>query len=186
MKALCSAITTQILFALVIAGSSAASAAPLTSSQKLEVKIGANKVDDVVKTLWDRFGPWCEIAEWHPAVRSCSEGKEGEATFRNLSLKDGGKIKEKLLSSGPSTYRYVIVDSPLPVTNYEAQFSVPPDATTTDEVDISWSAAYDAADGKSEQDARAAIDAIFKDGMASIKTKVPKNIGEKSDAAAKN
>jgi hypothetical protein len=171
MKSLFSVICVSILSAVVAA--TGASAASLSSSQKLEVK-AATSVDVLTKALWDRFGTWCGIAEWHPAVRSCTEGKEGDATYRSLSLQDGGKIKEKLLSAGPATYRYSIVESPLPVKNYEAEFSVVPSQSNKDEVEIVWSAAYDAADGKSDADAQGAIDGIFKDGLASIKTKLPK------------
>lgn len=150
-----------------------APAANLTSGETLAVKIKQKTADDEVKRLWERFGGWCGIAEWHPAVRSCTEGKEGSEVYRTLSLTDGGKIKEKLLSSAPGTYRYAIVESPLPVKSYEAQFSITPDKDHADEVDVMWSASYDAADGKADADARSAIDGIFKSGLASIKEKIP-------------
>ena len=50
--------------------------------------------------------------------------------------------------------RVTIVESPLPVKNFEAQFSVTPD---DDAVNLVWSATYDAADG-SEKDARSLVD----------------------------
>ena len=98
--------------------------------------------------------------------------KEGDDTYRTLTLGDGGKIKEKLISKGNLTYRYAIVESPLPVKNYEAQFSVTPDDDDEDEVNVVWAATYDAADGKDDKDARSTIDGIFKDGIASIKGKI--------------
>lgn len=154
-------------------GTAGALAANLSSGEKLEVKIKQKTADDEVKRLWDRFGGWCGIAEWHPAVRSCTEGKEGGDVYRTLSLMDGGKIKEKLISAAPGAYRYAIVESPLPVKNYEAQFSIIPDKDHADEVDVMWSASYDTADGKVDADARSAIDGIFKSGLASIKEKIP-------------
>jgi Polyketide cyclase / dehydrase and lipid transport len=135
-------------------GSVHTAAASLASGKRLEVKIDPKKVDEESKALWDRFGAWCTIAEWHPAVRSCTENKEGDDVYRTLSLQDGGKIKEKLLSKGNLTYRYAIVESPLPVKNYEAQFSITPDDDDEDEVNIVWAATYDAADGKEDEDAR--------------------------------
>jgi hypothetical protein len=181
-------LSVAVVSLAVFAASPSASAAALASRQELEVKVDANRIDDYLKALWDRFGAFCQIAEWHPAVRSCSEGKEGDATLRNLSLQDGEKIKEKLLSSGPLIYSYSIVESPLPVKNYEAKFSITPDEGDKDGIDIVWSATYDAADGKSDGDARAAIDGIFRDGIDSIKSKLPKGVDAtaKTDAPEKN
>lgn len=164
---------------LLALGATGAAAASLTSGEKLEVKVKKTSDEDM-KRLWERFGTWCGIAEWHPAVLSCTEGKEGGAVYRTLSLKGGGKIKEKLLGIDPLSYRYAIVESPLPVKNYEAQFSVAADKDHSDEVDVVWSASYDAADGKADTDARGAIDGIFKDGIASIKAKIP-TMPEKSE-----
>lgn len=150
--------------------------ASLSSSQKVEVKVDPAKIDEDAKILWERFGGFCQIAEWHPVVLSCTEGREGDAVYRTLSLKDGGKIKEKLLSSGPLNYHYAIVESPLPVKNYESEFSVSPNK---DEVDVVWSSTYDAADGRSDQEARSAIEGVYKDGIVSIKGKLP--IGTDND-----
>lgn len=164
-----------------------ASAAQLSSSEKIEIKVDPKAANEDSKLLWQRFGNFCQIAEWHPVVRSCTEGKEDGVVYRTLSLEDGGKIKEKLLGLSPSGYRYAIVESPLPVKNYEANFSV---NSTNDELDIVWSASYDAADGKADSAARAAIDGVFKSGIASIKSKLPDAlkhlVREKADGAIKN
>ena len=159
----------------------AAEAASLTSGKKLEVHVDEDKVEAEKKALWDRFGGWCAIAEWHPAVKSCEESKEGDDTYRTLTLQDGGKIKEKLLDRSGVAYRYVIVESPLPVKNYEAQFSVVPDDDDLDEVNIVWAATYDAADGKDDKEARKTIDGIFKDGIANIEKLIGKKDGDKDD-----
>jgi len=165
-------LTALLLSAAVLPLAGGAHAASLASGKKLEVKVEEAKVDAEKKALWDQFGGWCAIAEWHPAIKSCEDVKEGDAEFRLLTLQDGGKIKEKLVDKGPESYRYEIVESPLPVKNYEAQFSVTPDDDDLDEVNIVWAATYDAADGKEDAEARKTIDGIFKDGIASIKTKL--------------
>jgi hypothetical protein len=156
-----------------------AHAASLTSGKKLEVHVDEAKVEDEKKALWGKFGGWCAIAEWHPAIKSCEETKEGDAEFRILTLQDGGKIKEKLLDRGPASYRYAIIESPLPVKNYEAQFTVTPDDDDLDEVNIVWAATYDAADGKEDAEARKTIDGIFKDGIGSIKAKLGDKVVDK-------
>ena len=58
--------------------------------------------------LWQKFGGWCAIKDWHPAIANCEESTEGDAKIRVLTLKDGGKIKEKLLDEQPNFYRYEI------------------------------------------------------------------------------
>jgi hypothetical protein len=165
-------ITALLLTAAMLPLAGGANAASLTSGKKLEVHVDEAKVEAEKTALWGQFGGWCAIAEWHPAVKSCEESKEGDAEFRTLTLQDGGKIKEKLLDKGGASYRYAIVESPLPVKNYEAQFSVTPDDDDLDEVNIVWAATYDAADGKEDAEARKTIDGIFKDGIASIKAKL--------------
>lgn len=174
MKPIYTALLMGCALGLVGGGAQAAS---LTSGKKLEVNVDPAKVPDETAALWKRFGGWCAIAEWHPAVKSCTENKEGDETFRTLTLQDGGIIKEKLLNTSGVSYRYAIVESPLPVKNYEAQFSVVPDDDDEDEVNVVWAATYDAADGKDDKEARKTIDGIFKDGIANIE----KMIGKKDD-----
>ena len=162
-------------------GAGAASAASLVSAKKLEINVDETKTEAERKALWEKVGGWCAIKEWHPAVAACEESKEGDDTFRTLTLKDGGKIKEKLVDTGATSYRYEIIESPLPVKNYEAQFSVTPDDDDLDEINVGWSATYDPADGKDDKEARKVIDGIFKDGIESIKTKYVPAKGDDDD-----
>ncbi len=85
-----------------------------------------------------------------------------------MTLKDGGVIKEKLLERTDSLYKYAIIESPLPVKNYEAQFALTPDDDDEDEVNFAWSAVFDP-EGKPDKEARGVIDGIFKAGMDNIK-----------------
>jgi len=160
---------TAIAVSLSLAGlGSAAEAASLTSTKKLEVNVDPDKVAAETAALWKQFGDWCGIAEWHPAVTSCEESKEGDTVYRMLTLEDGGTIKEKLVDQSGFSYLYEIIESPLPVKNYQAQFSIVPDDDDLDEVNIVWAATYDAADGKDDKEARKTIDGIFKGGIENI------------------
>lgn len=143
-------------------------AASLVSAKKLEVDVDETKAEAERTALWAKIGGWCAIAEWHPAIAKCEESKDGDTEFRTLTLKDGGVIKEKLLEKGTTSYKYEITESPLPVKNYTAMFSVAPDDDDLDEINVLWSATYDA-NGKEDKEARAVIDGIFKAGMDSIK-----------------
>jgi hypothetical protein len=172
-------ISAVLLSTAIVALAGGAHAASLTSGKKLEVRVEEAKVEEEKKALWAQFGGWCAIAEWHPVVKACEESKEGDVEYRTLTLQDGGKIKEKLLDRSGASYRYEIVESPLPVKNYEAQFTVTPDDDDLDEVNIVWAATYDAADGKEDAEARKTIDGIFKDGLDSIKAKLCDKVVDK-------
>lgn len=165
-------VTAILTAASLLAVASAANAAGLTSGKKLEVKVDPKNVAAEGDAIWKKVGGWCAISEWHPAVAKCEESKEGADEFRTLTLKDGGVIKEKLLAKTDRSYKYAIVASPLPVKNYEAQFSLTPDDDDEDEINLVWAATYDAADGKDAKDARGVIDGIFKAGIDSLKDKV--------------
>jgi hypothetical protein len=64
--------------------------------------------------IWEHAGGVCAIKTWHPAVAECLEEKDGDTVFRTLTLKDGGKIREKLTGTEDHSYTYEIVESPLP------------------------------------------------------------------------
>jgi hypothetical protein len=171
-------LSTTLLCALFALAPAAAEAASLVSGKKLEVDVNPDTLEKERLEVWEKFGPWCAIQEWHPAVKSCEETKEGDDLYRTLTLQDGAKIKERLVDQQLGmSYKYVIVESPLPVKNYEAQFSVVPDDDDLDEINVVWAATYDAADGKDDKEARKTIDGIFKDGIANIE----KMIGKKDD-----
>jgi hypothetical protein len=153
----------------VLAATSLAEAASLAVGKKLELKVDPKKMDAERTRLWNQFGGWCAIKDWHPVVTGCEESTEGDAKFRVLTLKDGGKIKEKLLDVKPNFYRYEIIESPLPVKNYQAQFALTPDDDDEDEINFAWSAVFDPADGKTDKEAHDAIDGIFKAGLDNIK-----------------
>lgn len=118
--------------------------------------------------VWALIGDFCAIKDWHPAVAQCEETKEGDVTYRTLTLKDGGKIKEKLTGTEDTSYSYEIVESPLPVKNYKATLSVEEDEDSPDRSEVEWEATFDA-NGASDEDAQKAIAGIFEDGVKAIK-----------------
>jgi hypothetical protein len=125
------------------------------------------KVNGSDAEVWTKIGGFCAIKDWHPALAGCEETKEGDATFRTLTLKDGGKIKEKLTGTSATGYTYQIVDGPLPVKDYSASFSTRADNDEPGKSVVVWSASF-AAKGKPDSEARGIIEGIFKDGLKSI------------------
>lgn len=163
-----SRIAVATVVAMSFAAAPIALAASLAVGKKIEVRVDAKKMNEERAALWKRFGGWCAIAEWHPAVAKCEESKEGDTEFRTLTLKDGGVVKEKLTDKKDFLYKYVILESPFPVKNYEAQFALTPDDDDEDEINFAWSAVFDA-DGKPDKEARGIIDGVLKGGLDNIK-----------------
>lgn len=117
--------------------------------------------------IWAVVGDFCAIKSWHPAVAQCEETKEGDATFRTLTLKDGGKIKEKLTGTDGTSYTYEIVESPLPIKNYKSKFWLEVDDEPDRSV-ILWQSDFDA-NGASDADAEKTIKGILKAGVKGVK-----------------
>jgi hypothetical protein len=118
--------------------------------------------------IWAEAGAFCAIKSWHPAVADCVEEKEGDVTYRTLTLKDGGaKIKEKLTETGDLSYSYEIIEGPLPVQNYKAKLWLEVDDEPDRSV-IYWQADFDPK-GASEDDAKEMIAKIFAAGVKGIK-----------------
>jgi hypothetical protein len=162
------AVAGVVALAGAFAGLPAANAAAVAVGKKLELKVDPKKMDEERTRLWTQFGGWCALKDWHPAVANCEESTEDGAKIRVLTLKDGGKIKEKLLDEKPNFYRYEILESPLPVKNYQAQFALTPDDDDEDEINFAWSATFDA-NGKTNKEAHDVIEGIFNAGLDNIK-----------------
>jgi len=116
------------------------------------------------KEVWNKIGSFCSIKNWHPAIAKCEKTKEGGATFRTLTTKDGATIKEKLVKKTDHSYTYEIVDSPLPVQNYQATISVAADG---DQTKVEWKGTFDAK-GASDDDARKVIGGIYQAGLDNL------------------
>lgn len=118
--------------------------------------------------IWAIAGEFCQIKDWHPAVTECEETKDGDVTFRTLTLKDGAKIKEKQTGTEDLSYSYEIVEGPLPVKNYSSKLWIEEDDEPDRSV-IYWQSEFDAADGTSDEDAEKTIRGILGDGVKGIK-----------------
>ena len=136
------------------------------SAQALEAR-RRSEVPGNPQTIWAFAGDFCSIKDWHPLVADCKETQEGNDTFRTLTLKDGGTIKEKLTDKDDLSYSYEIVESPLPVKNYKAKFWVEPD-DEPERTAIYWEAEFDA-NGASDDEATKKVLDILVAGMKGIK-----------------
>jgi len=147
-----------VALAALLLGSASASA--ITVKKRIEAP-------GLPPQVWEVVGAFCAIKTWHPAVTDCVETKEGDATIRTLTLKDGGKIKEKLTGTEDVGYTYEILESPLPVQNYKSKLWLEVDDEPDRSV-IYWQSDFDA-NGASDDEAKAKITQILGDGVKGIK-----------------
>jgi hypothetical protein len=106
--------------------------------------------------------------EWHPLVAKCDIETEGNTTLRRLHLTGGGTILEKLEKSEEDgqSYSYSIVESPLPVKNYNATIKV--SEAEGGGCSIEWSSDFEA-QGAPENDAAKAIEGIYQAGFDNLR-----------------
>ena len=90
--------------------------------------------------------------------------------IRNFRLKDGGRIRERLLalSDYEMSCTYSILESPMGVENYVATLRLIP-VTDGDQTFVEWSAEFDAAPDREEQLAADIGCNVFGAALASLK-----------------
>ncbi len=148
--------------ALLIVGVSPACGATL--SRSVDVKGAPSAV-------WSMIGPFCAIADWHPAIGSCTTDGKARPT-RTLVTKDGMATFVELQtarSDAKHRYSYTFESSPVPVTGYTSTIQVVGKSRGVSTV--TWSSAYSPNPGK-EKDARETLSGIYESGLAEIKAKL--------------
>ena len=113
----------KFLTLIALAAFSLSAAAHGPSPQKVEKSITIKAAPAKVWAMVKDFG---NMQAWHPAVASGKMEKKGEDTFRTLTLKDGGKINEKLRSIDDAAMKikYEIIDGAAPVADYNSYMVV--------------------------------------------------------------
>ena len=118
------------------------------------------------------------LQQWHPAIASTKlESKDG-ATFRLLTLKDGGTIYEKLKSSDDADMKlkYEIIEGVLPVGDYNATMTVKA-GPGAGETTVTWMARFyrkyrlnpPIPPGQDDESAVKAVTGVFDGGLANLK-----------------
>ncbi len=123
-------------------------------------------IDADPAVVWATVGDFCGIANWHPAIEKCEPSTVDEALIRDLTLKDGGKIREQQESRDDDqfNYSYKIVEGPLPVSDYESTISVTPKEGGST---IEWKGTFEAK-GAPDDDVVKLITGIYEAGVDGI------------------
>ncbi|MEE8348530.1 MAG: SRPBCC family protein [Acidobacteriota bacterium] len=114
---------------------------------------------------WQVIGGFNALPAWHPDVQR-SELNEGK-NVRTLTLVDGGTVIEKLeLQSEESReYRYSLVRSSLPVSDYQSTLKVSPRGEGSQ---VEWTGEFEPS-GVSADEAVALIHGIYQAGLDNLK-----------------
>jgi hypothetical protein len=150
------------------------------SPQKVEKEVVIKAEPAKVWALVKDFG---NMQKWHPAVASDKlENKKDEngqdATFRLLTLKDGGTIYEKLksVSDADMKLKYEIVEGVLPVTDYNSTITVKA-GPGAGETTVNWMGRFyrkyrlnpPIPPGQDDESAVKAVTGVYDGGLANLK-----------------
>ena len=163
---------TLLTISALAAGYAAAAAPQLHVTKSITINAPAAAV-------WRAAKDFSGLNTWHPAVAK-DEIVEGEnntaGAVRLLTLKDGGTIKEKLLSFDDAgrTFKYSIVEGVLPVSDYTSTFAVTP--AGKNRTLVSWSGRFKRknlgehpAENENDKTAVDAIGAVYTAGLDNLK-----------------
>lgn len=109
-------LTSSLLLSAALLTAATAAEPPLAVRESVELAANPSKTWDTIQD----FRGW---QAWHPAFAKTEIARGdgiGEGSVRVLTAKDGAKFTEELVSHDATarTYRYRIIDSPLPITDY--------------------------------------------------------------------
>jgi hypothetical protein len=123
-------------------------------------------VDADAAAVWEVVGPFCAIADWYPGIETCVEEEIDGARHRRLGMADGGEFLEEQLAHDDAvmSYRYAIIEGPLPVKDYEASFSVD---ESGDQAVVRWESTFEP-DGVSAEEATDIMAGVYDDGLEAL------------------
>jgi len=167
-------IITAIAFTmtLVFSGPSRAAAPWLDVHQTITIDAPASKVWKTVKDF-DALNTWLPPVAKDELVEGTNDTV---GAVRLLTLKDGGTVKEKLLAFDPKhhMYRYSILESVLPVSDYTSRLAVT--SAGSGKTAVRWSGHFkrknvgdNPADNENDKAAVDTITGVYQAGLGNLK-----------------
>lgn len=129
---------------------------------KVEQEIGAS-ADKVWKVMRDFGG----LKAWNPGIESCEVEGEGIGAVRTIKM-GNFSLKERLehLDDATRTFRYSIVEGPIPASDYLATVTVT--EAGPDRARIVWGSRFEP-NGASVADLTGLFEGVYKGGISSLK-----------------
>ena len=139
------------------------------------VKVYTSSVIDApADRVWAAIRDFNALPNWHPVIKdSRIEGglpADRVGCVRNFNLKDGGNLREQLLtlSDYDYSYTYSILESPLGVSNYTATLKLTP-ITDGNRSFAEWTAEFDCEPAKARELAELSGNGVFQGGFDALK-----------------
>ena len=132
-------------------------------------------IDASADAVWAHVRDFNGLPKWHPAIAdSRIEGNwpsDRVGCIRNFQLRDGGTIREQLLSLSDYDYQciYSILESPMGVENYTATLKLTP-ITDGNRTFAEWSAEFDTPPGQERKLADSIGQGVFQAGFDALKS----------------
>jgi hypothetical protein len=139
------------------------------------VKVYTSSVIEApAERVWAQIRDFNGLPAWHPAIaESRIEGREPAdkvGCVRNFTLKDGGRIRERLLALSDFEFScsYAILESPMGVENYVATLKLTP-VTDGSRCFVEWTAEFDCPPERERELAQLIGQAVFQGGFDALK-----------------
>jgi len=153
-----------------------AGTSPRAERSKPVIKVYTSSVIDApADAVWSQVRDFNGLPKWTPFVaESRIEGNlaaDKVGCVRNFRLKDGGVIREQLLTLSDYDYQcsYSILESPMGVQNYVATLKLTP-VTDGNRTFAEWWAEFDCAPAKESELARNIGQGVFQAGFDSLQS----------------
>ncbi len=168
-------IRTIVLAVAAIAAPWCALSAPLKQLSVVE----SVEINAPIEKVWAAAKDFDSLDKWHPGFSKdvLTKGTNNTpGTVRSLTIKEGPTFTEQLISftEATHTYRYKILESPLPLQNYVSTFRVKSGANGTTKV--TWSAKFTRKNpsdnppaAQNDDAAVKLITGVFQSGLANLK-----------------
>ena len=136
-------------------------------------------LDAPADRVWRDLRDFNGMANWHPSIllSRIENGQPADKVgcVRNFQLKDGNRIREKLLALSDYDYSftYAILDSPMDLSDYIATLRLFP-VTEGNRCFIEWSAEFDCRPEKAAELAETVGDGVFQTGFDALKKRYGK------------
>ncbi len=134
-------------------------------------------IDAPIESVWALLRDFNGHDHWHPAVAS-SVLEAGRRTdqvgaVRNFRLTGGERLREQLLSMSDRhhRFRYAIVDSDVPLSNYVAEVSLKP-VTDGNRTFWSWRSRFNTPPGQEQSLSRLVAEGVYEAGFNAVRERV--------------
>jgi uncharacterized protein YndB with AHSA1/START domain len=131
-------------------------------------------IDAPADRVWAVVRDFDGLPAWHPLIAD-SRIESGGASdrigcIRNFHTKDGGQIREQLLTLSDLDYEctYSILESPMGVVNYVATLKLTP-ITDGNRTFAEWSAEFDCDEARERELSQAIGQGVFQGGFDALK-----------------